>query len=525
MKKILFNMGRALFTAVMAIVLVLISFFQDGSFSCRMTFRIPNAQIAFLICAAMLLVIIWNCWRKKHNSSLKAFELSNQVCDRAALGITICLLAIEIYVSYNIFCTNEWDPGGIWNTAVARYHSDLGWSLGIAHYFSMYPNNLLLLLLETFCLKVNGSFGVFQGNYNMMSAIIVDCFAISCACFLVYKVLALHVSRKFAFGGFLAAVILCGLSPWMSVCYSDSLGILFPVLTYYLYVKPAKSGRRKRVERALSVIVCCIGYSIKPQCVIILIAIVLVELIRFCDGWNLKRLAKTAALIVLACLYLALNSNMLTKQYESIGVKLDPEKKFGMTHFFMMGLNEDSGGVYSQEDVDYSSSFATSKQRTEGNIAVIIARLREMGTAGYLRHLSKKLLTAYHDGTFAWGMEGGFYVQVVDDANTRMAPFLKSVYYSDGSRHEWFKTVEQFVWIAVLMFTFAAAFCKQTKENEVGINTLMLSIFGLTLFQLLFEVRARYLFLYVPVFCILATLGFENTFSWIQKRIDMKNER
>ena len=529
MKKILFNISRALFIITMSAVLVLVLFFQGRYYACKKSFLLPNITIASIVLMVGSLLAVFCCWRYSAAGGrvvrgLPASQSSERKYDRAVLCVTVCLLMAEIYISYNIFFTNAWDPGGIWKTAVARYHSDLGWSLGIAHYFSMYPNNVLLLLLDTFCLKVNGAFGVFQGNYNMMSAIIVDCFAISGACFLVYKILALHVSRKFAFGGFLVAVILCGLSPWMSVCYSDSLGILFPVLTYYLYVKPAKNGRRKSMERALAVIVCCIGYSIKPQCVIILIAIVLVELIRLCDGWDLKQLAKTAALVALACLCLVIHSTMLTKQYESIGVKLDPEKKFGMTHFFMMGLNEKSGGVYSSEDVAYSSSFLTSKQRTEGNIAVSIARLREMGPAGYLRHLSRKLLTTYHDGTFAWGMEGGFYIQVVDDANTRMAPFLKSVYYPDGSRHEWFKIAEQFVWIAVLMFTFAASFCKQTEERGAEMNILTLSIFGLTLFQLLFEVRARYLFLYVPVFCILATLGFENTLSWIQKRLIKKKE-
>lgn len=145
-----------------------------------------------------------------------------------------------------------------------------------------------------------------------------------------------------------------------------------------------------------------------------------------------------------------------------------------------------------------------------------------MGFAGYLRQISRKLLTVYCDGTFAWGMEGGFYVQVVDNVNTCMTPFLKSIYYSDGSRHEVFKLTEQFVWITILILAFASGLIKQTEENRTELSILMLTIVGLNVFEMLFEVRARYLFLYTPIYCILATLGCENMYSIIQTHINRK---
>ena len=42
--------------------------------------------------------------------------------------------------------------------------------------------------------------------------------------------------------------------------------------------------------------------------------------------------------------------------------------------------------------------------------------------------------------------------------------------------------------------------------------TIMLSILGLTIFELLFEARARYLFTYAPLYIILAVQGFSQ---WI----------
>ena len=74
----------------------------------------------------------------------------------------------------------------------------------------------------------------------------------------------------------------------------------------------------------------------------------------------------------------------------------------------MMGLNPETKGVYSAEDVRYSRSFVTASERTQANIAVGNQRLQEMGFFGTLKQLAQKMLTLYNDGTFAWGKEGNF---------------------------------------------------------------------------------------------------------------------
>ena len=45
---------------------------------------------------------------------------------------------------------------------------------------------------------------------------------------------------------------------------------------------------------------------------------------------------------------------------------------------------------------------------------------------------------------------------------------------------------------------------------------VMLSIIGLTIFELIFEARARYLYTYVPLYIILAAAG-------VQKIVEKKN--
>ena len=75
----------------------------------------------------------------------------------------------------------------------------------------------------------------------------------------------------------------------------------------------------------------------------------------------------------------------------------------------MMGNNEEGGGVYSEDDVIYSEILcnATGKKK-KANIQRTFERMKDMGIAGYLRFLAKKMLTVYNDGTYAWGGEGNF---------------------------------------------------------------------------------------------------------------------
>ena len=53
--------------------------------------------------------------------------------------------------------------------------------------------------------------------------------------------------------------------------------------------------------------------------------------------------------------------------------------KFGISHFFMMGLNTETDGMFNQDDVYFSESFETADERSENNWRVAKERLSEMG--------------------------------------------------------------------------------------------------------------------------------------------------
>lgn len=59
--------------------------------------------------------------------------------------------------------------------------------------------------------------------------------------------------------------------------YSDSLGLVFPILTFYLFMKPNKTEKMEWISKIMAVIAGCIGYNIKPQCLIMLIALFIIQ--------------------------------------------------------------------------------------------------------------------------------------------------------------------------------------------------------------------------------------------------------
>ena len=63
------------------------------------------------------------------------------------------------------------------------------------------------------------------------------------------------------------------------------------------------------------------------------------------------------------------------------------------------------------------------------------------------------------------------------------------------------------IWLTIL---FAGIFSVFQKENRRWTSVIMLAVIGLTVFELLFEARARYLYTYTPLYILLAVAGIQK---------------
>jgi hypothetical protein len=264
-----------------------------------------------------------------------------------------------------------------------------------------------------------------------------------------------------------------------------------------------------------------IGFKIKPQVIFILLSIVAIETVGVLLRWKTTSLrevlhrkglqggaaglvsAFVLAWIITAAAPIAHNSN----------------NRFGASHFLMMGLNRNSIGDYSDDDVIFAREFATPRERDRAELKEAGHRLHEMGQKGFGQLACEKTLVNYYDGTFFWGKEGYFYKTVFPERNRHLSPFLRNLYYNrtiHGAYYPYWCTGATIVWLGVLVLMFLAAVGRQDRFT----SALMLSILLLTLYETFFEARARYLYAYLPFYILLALQGISNI-----ERITTKNRR
>ena len=62
---------------------------------------------------------------------------------------------------------------------------------------------------------------------------------------------------------------------------------------------------------------------------------------------------------------------------------------------------------------------------------------------------------------------------------------------------------------------------RREKNINEAVLVIALSIIGLTMFETLFEPRARYFYIYVPFYVILAPIGLQN----VLEKFKSKKER
>ena len=172
----------------------------------------------------------------------------------------------------------------------------------------------------------------------------------------------------------------------------------------------------------------------------------------------------------------------------------------------MLGMNSETYGGHSVDDVAFTMSYDTINEAQRANLKRAWERCRERGLNGNFRFFSTKAYKAYADGSFA--AKGSFLDMGVPERNDTLSIFLRRIYQRNGNLMPYFLTMAQAMWLFVL--TLCAVAALRGRKHPV-VALIGLTLIGLTAYLLLFEVWPRYLFLYAPFFVILASMAFERS--------------
>lgn len=471
------------------------------------SFKFENAGYLLIGFVVIFVLLLLN---RKFGRQIETFlEKRSKLLLAASLAF---LLIWQLYTCYGGYFVSGWDAGAVLANVQVEYLHDYA-QLNSA-YFSQYPNNLFLVWLFTQVAVVADFFGLHNIDYELVS---FQCVLDVMTMYLVYVIARDFThSTKTTWLAYAIAYLFVGISPWFIVAYSDATGVIFPVLSIRLYqlALQAKRGRSKLGLSALLGLWAALGYFIKPQTVIVVIALVLVEALRIIGPDFKKRAAAFISKLAFCCLGIMISAAVVTGlAIPSLHFQTNSELAVGWQHFLMMGLNDSTDGVFSADDVGYTMSFATAEERNAGNLAEAQQRIKDFGPKGMLRHLCRKQLVNYGDGTFAWAVEGGSFMGNPEWAQNLSSDFIRSFILPGGANYDTFLSMKQLMWVLIVFFQLFVIFYKRKDLLENGESTLlvmMVAIIGLTLFELMFEARARYLFCYAPIYALLAAWGMRN---------------
>ena len=475
-------------------------------------FLIPNT---YIFIGAFAIVMVSAKLSVKYQPNLRTHSVSLCKENLYLFVASVFLLGLQLFITWNIIFRTSWDPGAVWYGSKYAALNDIDGMETMSEYFSFCPNNLLLVYIYSRILRLNILLGEHISNGLLLLAMF-QCVLLTLTGALTFKCTRHYINAKAAWFAYFLYVLLVGISGWMVIPYSDSTGAVFPILILGLYIKikETESSWKRYILLFLMICLGCTGFRIKPMAIIVLIAIGCIELVNWVQKCvrekkiaEVKKLTGTAAVAVTAFL---LASQLTTVLISRMQFNIDWQRQFGWQHYLMIGANIESNGGYSDADLAFSSGIMDQETRNVENLRVFRERMKEMGVSGCFELFARKASKNYLNGTFGWGGVGeSFYTEIYPERDNGICNFLRSVYYdsNDGNLYKYNALIRQIVWLSVLvMIPFMAITKRRYHDTE---KVLIVSVLGLMLYLQLFESHARYLFTFVPLFCIMAVCGYE----------------
>jgi len=515
---------------IMLWIFVCVLFFQSIDYIgwVKKEFLLPNFILFGL--AIISSVFIYNIFIKgKRIKRLGIFNI---------YFAALILFILQIFISYNIYFKTGWDAGDyVLNDAFAVAKGK-NWNGG--GYYTVRPNNTMIMCIEAILFKIIrffiGADSHFENAYFYL--VIIQCLLFSIGGILLYKIILRACDNRSnypAIIGYTMYAILVLLSPWTVVVYTDGMGIIVPLFLLWINIKLSEVLKKKRSNiNTLSIFLSVlfgagifIGYSLKATTIIIAIACFLFDLLSLINSFS-KTIKSFLVKWVIVFIMLVLCNKQFTNIHEGYGIYYDSDMALTGWHYLMMGANEECDGAFNFEDTEYSMNFATYEERKEGDLKLFKKRIKAMLPLRIFPFYMRKTLANYNDGTFGYGnIEGEFYKKVYK-RNSGISNLLRYLFYDGNEGYKYVSVIQHGAWIFVLfgdlIFTIdltRSIYIKYFKyknsfshDDETHIFfTVAVCMIGIFMFVMLFEGRARYLFVNAPIYIIAASLFLNRFFS------------
>jgi Gpi18-like mannosyltransferase len=415
--------------------------------------------------------------------------------DRIHRWLAIALFALLILAQAVFSSIYRVEPA-VWDFAMVHFQA-ASMAVGgndYSYYFEDYTNNIGVTLLLACLYKA--VLWASKGAADLETAgIIFNIAMIDLGVLFVYKTAKRLFGLRQATAALLLAVLFSPFITYAPIYYTDTIVLPFAagMLYFYFAGRGQPAGKQTLFVLAASLFG-TIGTLIKPTVVILFIAL-WIHLLLTEKGPAFLRQALLAGAILLAGQQafpaIADASRILPQPYKESG--------FPYTHWIMMGLKEPYG-FYDMEDVLYTKSFPDKPSRKAANLAVIRERLRTYGAERLARLLSAKAVFVWGDGTYFAPVKLNRGVPEYTKWHAYVLPM-------DGNNNTVYIYYCQSFQAALLFFFLISGFRHIRSKKISPITLCAVAVFGLGLFELIWEARSRYLIHFAPAILLIYADG------------------
>lgn len=298
------------------IVIICMTLSNNFQYAKKVTFELDN-WIIFL-CGIAFYVLVFLISKVTKKITPKKLNI--------IMLIVSCLFAVLLFfVARSYSFTTDWDVRKILKNAemIALGNKDRLEN----KYYSIYPNNILLTQLFSVAYKIADITKIGEG-YDYLLA--YQCALYAFTGYFVYKICTcIHNDNNMPIMVWLIYIILIGFSPWVIIPYSDATALFIVTLIAYCYSKlfQIPNGKKKKIYFSMMIFFSILGYYIKPQIVIFLIAVCIVFIFtRKKEIMNIKNIKKYKDFIAVLFITILITFLSINIVKGMSGFKIDKEK-------------------------------------------------------------------------------------------------------------------------------------------------------------------------------------------------------
>lgn len=431
--------------------------------------------------------------------------------DKILIIFSIVMFLVQMTLGLILRHDSAWDIGAINKGAVEWVET--GTFEGYYEYFCGCSNNLGPTAFYFIFFKMASLIGI--TDYYAV-AVFVDSVMLT-----LLMTLASLICRKLTSsarcGVFALVLFAVSAQYWFMAAanYTDVMSMLFPILTYWLYLKSKEAeGKRRIILYLFAGLSAAVGSLIKFTVIIAVVAIIIYMLFnekpRHIAEFTVSTIVITAIALVSFNSYIF--SNHLSRD-------MAEGKHRPLVHWVMMGLKGD--GRYNPADFEFTDNLPP-EEREEKISEEIRNRVHDLGFSGMLGLTAKKSAIDFGDGTY--GIADMLNFELAYETELKDWIIYGGDHYSIYSHYA--TAVHISIMILMLIAAYILALAKKEQEQRKSVLILYLAIFGVWLFLMCWETNRRYFSNFAPIIIICGVVGMEMLTRILSELItDAKSRR